>query len=200
MFVLLKSTPALTKSVSCSVNYRLFSTANARRFAERRIVPFTPEQLFDVVADVDRYNEFVPWCTASKVTARVDKHHMVADLSVGFRFLSESYSSVITLDRPRSVKVDVPTSSLFEYLINDWEFIPHPKGTELYFKVHFAFRSRLYQQMSNLFFEDVVKKMVSAFENRCHVLHQAKRERRRRSVSDAIDDTDDTTPGVMRRW
>lgn len=180
--------------------YRQYSSANTRRFAERRIVPFTPEQLYDVVADVDRYHEFVPWCTASRVKTRVDKHHMVADLSVGFRFLSESYSSVITLDRPRSVKVDVPTSSLFEYLINDWEFIPHPKGTELSFKVHFAFRSVLYQQMSNLFFEDVVKKMVSAFETRCHFLHRTKPERRKRGIADAIEDDDETSNGVMRRW
>ncbi len=182
------------------LQHRHYSSAHGRRFSERRVVPFTPEQLFDVVADVDRYHEFVPWCTASRVTARVDKHHIVADLSVGFRFLSESYSSVITLDRPRSVKVDVPTSSLFEYLINDWEFVPHAKGTELSFKVQFAFRSRLYQHMSNLFFEDVVKQMVSAFESRCHVLHRTKPERRRPGIADAVDDDDETPPGVMRRW
>lgn len=160
--------------------------SHEREHFEKRIVPFTQQQLYDVVADVNQYATFVPWCTASRVTTKVDDKHVVADLSVGFQLLSETYSSVITLDKPNSVKVDVPESSLFDYLINDWHFEKgeQPSTSLLSFYLRFAFRNPLYQRATDVFFEQVAKQMVSAFEHRCHVLYSSTRPH----------------PGVYHRW
>lgn len=157
---------------------------HARRHFERRTVPFTPSELFEVVADVNDYQYFVPWCTRSRVTSRVDDKHIIADLAVGFKLLSERYTSVITLDPNRSVSADVPDSSLFEYLITDWVFEPVDDITSLTFYVEFAFRNPLYQRVTDLFFQEVVKRMVSAFEKRCFEKYRATERR----------------SGVLHRW
>lgn len=159
---------------------------HARKHFERRIVPFSQRELYDVVANVDEYSEFVPWCTASRVTTRIDDRHVIADLSVGFRVLSDKYSSVITLDPYRSVSADVPHSGLFEYLITDWKFDPavDPSATSLMFYVEFAFRNPLYQRVTDLFFEEVVKQMVGAFEKRCHAKYRVPERR----------------GGILHRW
>lgn len=161
--------------------------SHARRHYERRAVPFSAEELYAVVADVDQYSAFVPWCTRSRVTRRVDDTHLIADLSVGFRFLSDKYTSVVTLDPLRSVSVDVPDSSLFEYLITDWKFEEAGDGdvTNLTFYVEFAFRNPLYQRVTDLFFEEVVRKMVGAFEKRCHFKYRLR---------------DNPNAGILHRW
>ena len=150
---------------------------HSRQHHETRLVPFTPQQLYAVVSDVGAYHKFVPWCTASTLTRHLDEQQVVADLAVGFRLLSERYTSVITLDPGRAVSVDVLHSSLFDYLINDWALHPAltspstPPATNLAFYVEFAFRNPIYQRVTDLFFEDVVKQMVSAFERECHRRH-----------------------------
>lgn len=140
----------------------------SRNHHEKKTVPFSPSELYQVVANVDEYHQFVPWCTNSRVIQRLDNNLVIADLSVGFRFLNEKYTSVITLDPDRSVSADVPHSGLFDYLITDWTFQPGPSGsTNLTFYVEFAFRNPVYQRVTNLFFEEVVRRMVSAFERQC---------------------------------
>ena len=171
-----------SSSSSCAGRRR---PPHARRHYERRAVPFSAAELYAVVADVDAYADFVPWCTQSVVTRRVDEAHLIADLSVGFRLLSDTYTSVVTLDPRRSVSVDVPDSALFEYLITDWSFKERRDGTDLDFYVEFAFRNPLYQRVTDLFFEEVVKKMVGAFEQRCHLKYR-------------LGDT--ANPRVLHRW
>ena len=156
---------------------------HARTHFETRKVPFTPSQLYSVVSNVNDYQNFVPWCTSSLVTSQIDEKHLIADLSVGFRLLSDNYTSVITLDPNKAVSADVPNSNLFEYLITDWRFREIETGCELEFYVEFAFRNPLYQRVTNLFFEEVVRQMVTAFEKRCHHKYQ----------------TPNTT-GIWHRW
>lgn len=160
-----------TSESSTSPHVSSQAPPHSREHFERRIVPFSPEQLYSVVSDVGAYHRFVPWCTDSRVIRRVDKTHLIADLGVGFRFLSERYTSVITLDPNRSVSADVPNSNLFEYLVTDWVFEPTSAGdhTNLTFYVEFAFRNPMYRRVTDLFFEEVVRRMVSAFEHRCHL-------------------------------
>lgn len=150
-------------------------------------MPFSKREVYDVVSNVDEYSDFVPWCTGSNVTRVIDDKHVIADLSVGFRVLSDKYTSVITLDPLRSVSVDVPDSSLFEYLITDWKFETgsEPGATNLTFYVEFAFRNPLYQRVTDLFFEEVVKQMVGAFEQRCHVKYRIK---------------ESASAGILHRW
>jgi ribosome-associated toxin RatA of RatAB toxin-antitoxin module len=147
---------------------------HSRKHLETRTLPFAPHELYSVVADVDSYSEFVPWCTSSNLVKRIDQDHLVAELGVGFQVLSEKYTSLVTLDPHRSIKADVPNSSLFNYLINDWTFeAGHNKSTtELTFYVEFQFRNPLYQRVTDLFFNEVVKNMVNAFERRAFVKYR----------------------------
>lgn len=174
-----------TKDQLGTASNRTKREPHSRHHYEERLVPFTQKQLFDVVANVDEYKNFVPWCTSSNVSKRVDDTHLIADLSVGFTVLSENYTSVITLKPNESVSADVPNSNLFEYLVTDWKFRPTTtQQTRLSFYVEFAFRNPVYQRATDLFFEEVVRQMVGAFERQCSVKYRFP----------------ETTPGILHRW
>lgn len=146
---------------------------NERRHYERRLVPLPPAAIQAVVADVASYAEFAPWCTASTVTAvhaddGAGHRSLSAMLGIGFRLLSETYTSEVTIS-PGRVRADVPRGALFEYLVNEWTFAPVPRSpgaSWVSFEVRFAFRNPLYQRVTDLFFDEVVRKMVAAFEHR----------------------------------
>ena len=130
--------------------------------AEKRILRYTPEQLFDLVADVRRYPEFLPWCVGARIVSKTERE-VVADLTIGFKMFRESFRSQVTLDRPEHVQV--------RYLNNHWRFLPHPEGAEVRFFVDFEFRSRLLQAVIGTVFEQAVRVMVRAFERRAMVLY-----------------------------
>lgn len=140
---------------------------------ERRRVDFTPEQLFDVVADVDSYREFVPWCQGSRVLSRKDEHHFEAELEVGFKVFVERYTTRVRLDRPHLVECKVDDSHLFTYLDSTWRFVPgeRPGTTLVDFRVDFCFRSPVYRQAVSLFFKEVVESQLRAFEDRCYSIY-----------------------------
>ena len=94
--------------------------------AERQIVPYRPDQLFDLVADVVKYPRFLPWCIAARIRSRTERE-LVADLTIGFGPFRETFASRVTLDRPQRVKVRYENGP-FRYLNNQWEFLPHPQG------------------------------------------------------------------------
>ena len=132
--------------------------------AESRIIQYTPEQLFDLVADVDRYPRFLPWCVASRVRSRSDTL-LVADLTIGFGPFRESFTSRVTLDRPSRVTVKYENGP-FRYLNNQWDFTPRDTGTEVAFFVDFEFRSRILQAAIGVVFNEAVRRMVNAFLKR----------------------------------
>ena len=132
--------------------------------AERQIVPYRPDQMFDLVADVGRYPEFLPWCVGARVRSRSDTL-AVADLTIGFGPFRESFTSRVTLDRPQLVKVSYENGP-FRYLNNQWAFRPVPSGTEVDFFVDFEFRSRLLQRAIGVVFNEAVRRMVAAFLRR----------------------------------
>jgi len=132
--------------------------------AERQVVPYTPEQLFDLVADVGKYPQFLPWCIGARVRG-VSETGLVADLTIGFGPFRESFTSRVTLDRPRRVNVRYENGP-FRYLNNQWDFHPHENGTEVAFFVDFEFRSRLLQAAIGVVFNEAVRRMVNAFQKR----------------------------------
>ena len=111
--------------------------------AERQIVPYRPDQLFDLVADVGKYPQFLPWCVAARVRSRTDRE-LVADLTIGFGPFRESFTSRVTLDRPHRIRVRYENGP-FRYLNNQWAFASDPAGCKLNFFVDFEFRSRILQ-------------------------------------------------------
>ncbi len=132
--------------------------------AERQVVPYTPEQLFDLVADVGKYPQFLPWCVAARVR-RQTGNELISDLTIGFGPFRESFTSRVTLDRPNRVTVRYENGP-FRYLNNQWDFAPHPGGTEVSFFVDFEFRSRILQAAIGVVFNEAVRRMVNAFRKR----------------------------------
>jgi coenzyme Q-binding protein COQ10 len=145
--------------------------------AEKRFLPYTPEQMFDLVVDIERYPEFLPWCTGARIRTREgDVIH--ADLVIGYKMFRERFSSKVLLDRP--LRVDVAYSNgPFKYLANHWLFEPAEGGCIIDFYVDFEFRSRLMRKMIGVLFNEAVRRMVAAFETRARALYGTSAARRR---------------------
>jgi coenzyme Q-binding protein COQ10 len=138
--------------------------------AEKRILPYRPDQLFSLVAGIEQYPKFLPWCVGARVRERTERV-VVADLIIGFKVFRERFTSRVTLD-PEGRRIDVEyTDGPFKYLKNHWIFHPHPTGCEIDFYVDFEFRSRLLQKTIELLFNEAVKRMVAAFETRAKQLY-----------------------------
>ncbi len=139
--------------------------------AERKLLPYSPEQMWDLVADVDSYPQFLPWCAGAKVRSRTEAE-LVADLTIGFGPFRESFTSRVTLDRPHRVQVTYENGP-FRYLNNQWLFEPDPKGCRVSFFVDFEFKSRLLQKAIGVVFNEAVRRMVNAFLKRARDVYGA---------------------------
>jgi coenzyme Q-binding protein COQ10 len=140
------------------------------KHSETRQLPYTPEQMFDLVADVGRYAEFLPWVTAVRVRSD-GPTEMVADLVVGFSALRERFTSRVVKQRADSIHVDYVDGPL-KYLHNDWHFRPDGQGgTHVAFSVDFAFRSRMFEALAGQVFDRALRKMIGAFEARAGALY-----------------------------
>jgi coenzyme Q-binding protein COQ10 len=137
--------------------------------AEKRILRYTPEQVFDMVADVRRYPEFLPWCVGARIITKTETE-LTADLTIGFKMFRETFRSNVTLDRPNAVTVRY-LNGPFRYLNNHWKLTAVPQGTEVDFFVDFEFRSRLLQTVIGTVFNEAVRLMVRAFERRAMQLY-----------------------------
>lgn len=124
------------------------------------------DQMFDVVADVENYHKFVPWCKQSVILSR-SPGHLKADLIVGFPPINESYTSNVTLVKPNMVKAECTDGVLFHQLLTLWRFSPGLKrelqSCVVDFQIAFEFRSAFHSHLSNLFFDQVARKMEGAF-------------------------------------
>jgi coenzyme Q-binding protein COQ10 len=126
--------------------------------------------MFDLVADVGHYGEFLPWVAAVRVKSD-SPTEMVADLVVGFKALKERFTSRVTKTRPGKIHVDYLDGPL-KYLKNDWTFESDGEGgTQLCFFVDFEFRSRIFEAIAGQMFGMAIKKMVGAFEARAKQLY-----------------------------
>ena len=140
------------------------------RHSETRHLPYTPEQLFDMVADVARYDEFLPWVVAVRIRSSSESE-TVADLVVGFSAFKERFTSRVAKQRPERIVVDYIEGPL-KFLHNEWSFERAADGgTNLHFSVDFAFRSRLFESLAGQMFDRALRRMTSAFEQRAATLY-----------------------------
>ena len=137
--------------------------------AEKRTLPYTPDQMFELVADVGKYPQFLPWCAGARVRTRTDTE-LVADLTIGFGPFRESFTSRVTLERPHKVVVRYENGP-FRYLNNQWVFEADPVGCRVSFFVDFEFKSRLLQSAIGVVFNEAVRRMVNAFLVRARVIY-----------------------------
>ncbi len=141
------------------------------RHAETRALPWSTEQMFDLVADIGRYPEFLPWVQAMRIRSN-DGTVIVADMVVGFKMVRERFTSRVTLGRPGHIHVDYIDGPL-KYLKNDWAFRAVPGGCEIDFSVDFEFRNKMFERLAGAFFGEAFKRMVRAFEDRAKVAYGA---------------------------
>ena len=140
------------------------------RHTETRNLPYSPEQVFDLVADVKRYQEFLPWVAATRIRSDSETD-MVADLVVGFRALKETFTSKVHKRRPHEIEIDYVEGPL-KYLHNNWIFEDDGKGgTHVHFCVDFAFKSRIFESLAGQMFDRALRRMIGAFEERAAVLY-----------------------------
>ena len=140
------------------------------RHSETKHLPYTPEQLFELVADVGRYDDFLPWVTAVRVRSNSETE-MIADLIVGFNAFKERFTSRVTKQRPERICVDYVEGPL-KYLKNEWKFEAAPEGgTNVHFSVDFAFKSRLFESLAGAMFDRALRRMTGAFEQRAAALY-----------------------------
>jgi coenzyme Q-binding protein COQ10 len=144
------------------------------RHTERRVVAYAPTQLFELVADVPRYPEFLPWCQAGRIRRHESPTVQIAELAIGFGPFHEKFASRVVLapDAPDGPRIDTTgVEGPFRRLVSRWIFHPHPDGCLIDFELEFDFRSILLQQTVRLLFAEAVKRMVSAFEARANQLY-----------------------------
>ena len=145
--------------------------------AETRVLPYTAEQMYDLVADVASYPQFLPWTAAARIrstTDRGDHTEMLADLVISFKVFRERFGSRVTL-WPAERRIDTAyIDGPFRYMESSWRFRDVPGGCEVNFEVDFEFRNRLLQGAAGMFFNEAMQRIVRAFERRAAELHGAR--------------------------
>jgi coenzyme Q-binding protein COQ10 len=152
-------------------------------FRTTRLVPFTPHQMFDLVADVERYPLFLPLCEALSVMSREregDTDILVADMTAGYKAIRETFRSRVRLDRTRCevVAVGVPGAmGPFSQLDNRWQFRPAPDGCDVDFAISYELRSAMLQMLVGALFDRAFRRYTEAFEARARVVYGASASR-----------------------
>ena len=140
------------------------------RYEESRVINHTPVNLFNLVSDVNKYPEFLPWCKGARVK-NIRDNVFEADLIIGFKIYKEIYSSRIYLDNINNkIRVEYKDGP-FEYLENSWVFKKNNSGCKVEFMVDFKFKSIFLQTIMETLFSEAVRRMVKAFESRANQLY-----------------------------
>jgi coenzyme Q-binding protein COQ10 len=135
-------------------------------------LPYTPEQLYDLVADIEKYPEFLPWCGAVRIVSQSETE-LLADLSVGYKFFRETFRSRVHLTPKTRIDVEY-INGPFHYLNNHWVFKKRAdSGTDIDFFIEFEFKSKLFQSATQMLFETAFDRMLSAFEVRAKEVYGA---------------------------
>jgi coenzyme Q-binding protein COQ10 len=142
------------------------------KFETIRRVPYSPEKMFALVADVERYPEFLPMCEALSVRSRRERDGrtaLVADMTVGYKAIRETFTSLVFL-RPADNAIDVRyTEGPFRYLENRWRFTPAGEGgCDICFYIDYEFKSRVLGAMMSMMFDRGFRLFAEAFEKRAN--------------------------------
>lgn len=142
--------------------------------SETRHLPYTAQQMYDLVADVGSYPEFLPWCAAARIRSRTDKgdHEvMEADLVISFKVFRERFGSRVTL-WPEEMRIDTEyLDGPFRYMKSNWGFTDTDSGCDVAFFVDFEFKNIVLQRLIGVVFNEAMQRIVRAFEDRAHALY-----------------------------
>jgi coenzyme Q-binding protein COQ10 len=139
-------------------------------FSTRRRVPFTPRQMFDLVADVEQYPRFVPLCEGLRVRSRQEQNGhelLLADMTVGYKAIRETFTSKVDLDRTTDRVLVTYVDGPFKYLENRWQFVPAAAGgTDIVFDLTYEMKSKMFSLLVGAVFDKAFRKFAEAFEMR----------------------------------
>ena len=178
-FLLVSATPLTRSSYHADADFAALQAARAARRPRRPEHAHArrehasslsrPDQMCDLVADVDRYPQFLPWCVGAKVRQQTERQQ-IADMTIGFGPFRENFTSRNALLRPQYIKVRYEHGP-FQYLNNDWIFIADPRGCKVDFWIDFEFRSRVLQAAFGVVFHEATRRMVNAFLRRARDIY-----------------------------
>lgn len=142
--------------------------------SETRHLPYTAQQMYDLVADVGQYPQFLPWCSAARVRSVVptgESEVMAADLVISFKVFRERFGSRVVL-WPADKKIETEyLDGPFKYMISHWEFVDTGNGCDVSFFVDFEFKNAVLQGIIGLVFNEAMQRIVRAFETRAEDLY-----------------------------
>ena len=142
-----------------------------RTFSETKHLPFAAHDLYEIVVDVERYDEFLPWCVASRIRERRDDGTLIADLSIGYGSLREKFTSYVKADPEALTVATSQHSGPFRHMQSRWSLEAEEQGgTKVSFEIEFQFRSILLEKLIGAVFEAAARKMISAFKKRADQL------------------------------
>ena len=142
--------------------------------AEIKYLPYTAKEMFDLVADISSYPEFLPWCAAARIREEVQKgqvQQIEADLVISFKVFREKFGSRVLLDTLNYVIETDYIDGPFRYLHSVWSFENCEEGCEVKFNVDFEFKNAMLQSIIGLVFNDAMQRIVRAFERRASDLY-----------------------------
>jgi coenzyme Q-binding protein COQ10 len=145
-------------------------------FDMTRRVPFSAKEMFAIVADVERYPEFLPLCEGLVVRSREAQGHdsiLIATMTVGYRAIRESFTSRVTLRPPQSEIIVAYLDGPFTHLHNRWHFRDVAGGSEIDFHIDYTFASRMLAVVMGAVFDKAVRRYTQAFEERARVIYGA---------------------------
>ncbi|XP_050438885.1 coenzyme Q-binding protein COQ10 homolog B, mitochondrial [Adelges cooleyi] len=165
--------PKITRCISVNQTRTfigLFSSSNGgsnrRIYRDRKLIGYSPEQMFDVIQDTENYKKFLPFCRQSSVKVRED-NYVKTFLEIGFPPIIENYVSHVTFKRPHMIKAECRDGNLFKHLITQWNCNPglnnKPNTCIINFFVSYEFKSHIHSKLANMFFNELVKQMEQAF-------------------------------------
>jgi coenzyme Q-binding protein COQ10 len=144
------------------------------RHHDSRTLPYSAEQMYNMVTDIEKYPEFLPWIIALRVKSDSEEDAL-ADMIVGFKGLRETFSCRVLKTRPHLVKVSYIDGPM-KHLDNEWRFEDVDGGCRVDFMVDFAFKNKMFEMLAGQFFDKAFRKMTSAFETRAAELYAAGKE------------------------
>ena len=154
-----------------------FESSSSKKHYERKKLNFPTHHIYNVISDVNSYDKFVPWCKESVITSKSCDSKFIANLKIGYGPFQETYTSSVKLifdpDNISSIKATSIHTNLLEFLETEWTISPAKDkslSSWITFRIEFKFKSAIYQNITDLFFQDIVEKMVNAFETRCKSL------------------------------
>ncbi|MBB5514781.1 coenzyme Q-binding protein COQ10 [Rubricella aquisinus] len=146
------------------------------KHSETRVMPYTADQMYALIADIQAYPQFLPWCSACRIRSRTPRPEggevVDADLVISFKVFRERFTSRVTM-MPDAGRIDVEyLDGPFKYLVNNWTFKPLDDGRcEVDFHVDFEFKSRTLQALIGVVFNEAMRRIVGAFEARAKKLY-----------------------------